>query len=227
MGDTRYAIYYVPAPGALADFGAAWLGWDPVQGVAVPHPALPGLPVPVDEITATPRKYGLHATLKPPFRLRQGQTEGALAEAVAAFAARTAPVLLEGLSLSRLGRFLALTPEGDTTALNAFAAATVRAFEPFRAPLDAAELARRRKARLSPRQDALTLQWGYPYVMEEFRFHITLSGRLDEDRIGAVEAVLAKALPPLPRPYPIDGLGLLREDDEGRFHLLHRYALTG
>ncbi|MAU53640.1 MAG: phosphonate metabolism protein [Roseovarius sp.] len=224
MSFARYAIYFTPAPGPLADFGAAWLGWDPVRGAPCPHPALD---LPVAEITATPRRYGLHATMKPPFRLAPGQTGAALSEALAAFCADHAPAVLDGLGLARLGRFIALRPEGDEGALNALAAATVRAFDPFRAPLTEAELARRRARPLTRAQEANLRAWGYPYVMDAFRFHITLTGDLPTDTLAAVQAALAPRLAPiLPRPFVIDALSLLGEDPQGRFHLIHRHTLT-
>ena len=69
MSFTRYAIYYLPPAGALADFGARWLGWDVRRGAAAVQLDLPGL----RDATEAPRKYGFHGTLKPPFRLAEGQ----------------------------------------------------------------------------------------------------------------------------------------------------------
>lgn len=225
---TRYAIYYTPAQdSALARLGAAWLGWDTQAGSVMDHPDLEGLPRPLSDITATPRKYGLHGTLKPPFALADGQNEAALAEAVDGFCARRAPVLLDGLAVTRLGGFLALTPVGDVTALSALAAAIVEEFEPFRAPLSEAQLAKRRAAGLSDRQEALLARWGYPYVMGEFRFHLTLSGRLGEDADTVAPVAAAYFAPALPAPFPITGLSLCGEDTAGRFHVIHRYTLSG
>ena len=224
----RYAIYVTPRPGPLAGFGAAWLGWDLVAGAPCPHPDLPGLPRPVAEITATPRKYGFHGTIKPPFRLAEGCDADALAADLAAFCAATGPVTLAGLGLRRLGRFLALCPVGATDSLDALAAAVVARFDPFRAPPGAEELARRRAQRLTPRQDALLQRWGYPHVMEEFRFHMTLTGALPEADLAAVEAALAPVLAPLlPAPFIVDALTLLGADGEGRFHQIARVPLTG
>ncbi|MAE88422.1 MAG: phosphonate metabolism protein, partial [Pelagibaca sp.] len=121
-----------------------------------------------------------------------------------------------------------LTPEGDTTDLARIAAQTVRVLDHHRAPPGEDELARRRKANLSPAQEENLLRWGYPYVMEEFRFHLTLTGRLPRAQAEATMAALAPVLEPLaPRPFRMDALCLFGEDEAGRFHLLHRYALTG
>ncbi|MDK3019002.1 DUF1045 domain-containing protein [Pseudodonghicola flavimaris] len=225
----RYAVYY--APPVNADWGrfiTRWLGWDMETGREMPHPEAPELPLPVAEITATPRKYGAHATIKPPFRLAAGQSRVALEAACAALCRDLAPLRLDGLELARLGRFLALRPCGDQAALNALAARVVEALDPFRAPAPEAELARRRAAGLSPAQEANLIRWGYPYVMEEFRFHITLTGKLAKDRLAAVDAHLGRNLAPLlPAPFAIADLALMGEAADGRFHLIHRYALSG
>jgi len=225
----RYAIYYSPpADAAWARFATHWLGWDMETGAKVPHRPVSGLPLPVQEITETPRKYGAHATIKPPFRLAGGMTREGLEAACAALCAAQAPLRMDGLALTRLGRFLALRPVGDTAALDALAARAVAALDPFRAPAPEAELARRRAAGLSPAQEENLARWGYPYVMGEFRFHITLSGKLPKPALGAVEAALTRDLVPLlPAPFGIDDLALVGEDAEGRFHLIHRYALSG
>lgn len=227
-GFTRYAIYYAPPAGPLADFGAAWLGWDPRSGRRVAHPSLPGLPSPVAEITATPHKYGFHGTLKPPFRLADGFDVAELHNAAEALASSLAPVLLDGLKLDRMGRFLALVPEGDTTQLALLAARVVEALDAFRATPEPEELERRRAAGLDDRQEALLTRWGYPYVMEEFRFHLTLSGSLPDETAAEVARRLRPVLDPLlPRPFRIRDICLFGEGQDGRFHHLHRYALSG
>lgn len=224
----RYAIYYAPEPGPLAAFGAAWLGWDPAKGAEVAHPAVAALPHPAAELTETPRKYGFHGTIKPPFRLAEGKSVAALHEAALELATRLAPVTLDGLELSRLGAFLALTPKGNTGALAALAAKVVEELDPFRAPLSEAELAKRSPTKLSEVQRALLEKWGYPYVLEEFRFHLTLTGKVDVEQAEAVEAALAPLVPPiLPVPFRVSSLCLFGEAEDGRFHLLHRYTLTG
>lgn len=221
----RYAIYVMP-DGALARFGASWLGWDALAGRSVPHPDLAALPRPVDEITATPRKYGLHGTIKPPFRLAEDSTVTALTNDLANFCESRAPVTLDGLTLVRLGGFLALVPQGPTDALATLAGEAVTRLDRHRAPPDAAELERRRNARLTPAQEALLTRWGYPYVLGEFRFHITLTGRLPKAEAELVQQALTPQLAPLlPKPFTIDSLCLTGEDEAGMFHLIHRYPL--
>ncbi|TCL01107.1 putative phosphonate metabolism protein [Shimia isoporae] len=223
----RYGIYYTPRPGALADFGAAWLGWDLARGQVTAHPVIPHLPRPIADITATPRKYGLHGTIKPPFFLANGRREDSLNDALAALCDAHAPVTLNGLKLSRIGSFIALTIDGDQTRLADLAGKAVRELDAFRAPPSESELARRRKSNLSPRQEELLAQWGYPYVMDEFRFHITLSGRLGNEAEATMSTLLPHITPLLPSPFILDSLSLVGEDEDGLFHEIQRHTLTG
>jgi putative phosphonate metabolism protein len=224
-GYRRYAIYAAPE-GALGDFGAAWLGWDAVHGVDPAAPDVGPLPRPREGIVATPRKYGFHGTIKPPFRLAEGVAASDLYWAVQSMCLGLAPVATEGLALTRIGGFLALVPVGDTGPLGALAARVVEALDPFRAPPDAAEIARRNPDRLTPRQRELLDRWGYPYVMEEFRFHLTLTGDLPGDEAQAVQAALAPVVDRvIPRPFVLDSLALFGEVPDGRFRLIQRYPL--
>jgi hypothetical protein len=223
MTYTRFAIYDAPIDDALADFGAAWLGWDVRTGRVTRQADVPCL----DDITMTPRKYGFHGTLKPPFRLADGHTLDELQARAADLAERCAPAQSGGLQLTTLGGFLALTPTGDLSGLERVASACVLDLDTFRAPATGAELARRRSAGLSLRQGALMLKWGYPYVMEEFRFHMTLSGRLAQaDRTAWMNTARAH-LPPLADRYELGSIALCGERPDGRFELIQRYALTG
>lgn len=227
MSWNRFGVYYIPQPGALAEFGAAWLGWDIANGKAVAHPSLFNLPLPIAEITATPHKYGFHATIKPPFRLADGQSLTGLQEELETLCQHLSPVPTEGLNLTQLGRFLALTVQNPPPTLLALAGTAVKDLDPFRAPATAGELARRRQSNLSARQDALLVDWGYPYVLDEFRFHITLTGKLSTDTASAVQSALQPALSALKKPFCLEALSLVGEDDNGRFHEISRFGLSG
>ncbi|WP_369914920.1 DUF1045 domain-containing protein [Maritimibacter sp. 55A14] len=198
----------------------------PDGGAAPAPPAPPGLPRPLAEVTATPRRYGFHATLKPPFRLAAWRSPAQLELSLAALARRHAPVDLPGLRVASVGRFLALLPRAPCPALNALAHDCVAAPEPFRAPPDAVELGRRRTAGLTPRQEEMLQRWGYPYVMAEFRFHITLTGPLERAEIEPLRrAAAAHFAPVLAEPHPVREICLFGEDAEGFFRLLHRTPL--
>lgn len=223
MSYTRFAVYDLPAEPELARRGAAWLGWDAEHGTNCEQPNMPGL----DDVTVTPRKYGFHGTLKAPFKLVDGVGLDELSSAVAALAMCTSAVRCDGLKITRLSRFLALVPTGDTTALSQLAARCVTSLDLFRAMPSDAELARRRSAGLTPEQDALLMKWGYPYVLDEFNFHITLTGALDTTELAQWQANASTFLPTLPHPYSVDSLALVGERPDGRFELIERYALTG
>lgn len=214
---SRYAIYAVP-DGAWGDFGAQWLGWDCRTGQALtsPHP----------ELTNRPRKYGFHGTIKPPFRLRDGQARAELAEAARTLCAGFSPIEMGSLRLTRIGRFFALTAPAEQDALRGVADACVTELDRFRAPLSEAEMSRRRASRLSARQEALLQDWGYPYVLEEFRFHLTLTGPVED--ADAVAPILNAALEEVShRPLIFDSLCLCGEAEDGRFHVIERFGFSG
>ena len=217
-----------PPPGPLADLGAAWLGRDIATGRPVAHPHVPGLPHAVSEITRTARRYGFHATLKPPFRLGDHATPDGLAAALEAMCHELAPAPVEGLKLGRIGDFLALLPVGDTGPADRLAAQLLRGLDAFRAPSEADELARRRAAGLNERQEALLARWGYPYVLDEYRFHLTLTDRLGPTEIGTTQHLLTPLFARVvPARLRISEVTLAGEDAEGKFVSLHRFPLGG
>lgn len=211
----RYAIYYAPVPGsALDDFGAQLLGYDAHNGDDLPFPGDVTLARPDwRELTQDPRKYGFHATLKAPMTLAPGRTEAELAAACESFAgtARSIPVIAP--VVDSISGFIAVVPARPSATLLQLAADVTREFDSFRAPLTAEDRARRNPARLTPRQCDYLDRWGYPYVMEEFRFHMTLTSRLESERREPVMAMLrsrfiATGLTTL----AIDRIALFRQD---------------
>ena len=228
--DRRFAIYGAPPRGsALARWGAAWLGRDAESGAALTPPTPPGWPAAeVARLTEFPRRYGLHATLKPPFRLAAGSDEAALADAVEQLAASHPAPRPTRLRLAALGGFLALVPEGDAVELHGLADACVERLDRFRAPPDSAELARRRPDRLSPREQEHLARWGYPYVFDTFRFHITVTGALaPAERDAVYKALIPLLTPVLLEPLRIDDIALFVQDDGGPFRLDRRFPLRG
>lgn len=227
----RYAIYWAPQAGsALTGLGEAWLGRSAEGAALAERPSVAGFGEAVlDAVTAEPRRYGLHATLKPPFRLAAGCHAEGLAEALADFAHRLAPVTAPPLRLKRIGRFLALVPGGPAPALGSLAAQCVTHFDGFRAPPEVEEATRRERAGLTAAQQENLRRWGYPYVMAEFRFHVTLTGPLDRETAARLEPVLAGLFAPaMAAEIDIRELALFREPSPGApFELVRRAAMAG
>lgn len=229
-GFPRYAIYFsAGADSALSRFGAELLGYDAHTGDEVPFPR-EALQIAADwrDVTADPRKYGFHATLKAPMALVSGRTEAELMAACATFAGqpRTIPVIRP--VVDTISGFIAVIPAEPVDALRQLAADCVREFDSIRAALTAEDRARRKPERLTERQRDYLDRWGYPYVMEEFRFHMTLTGRLDAGRRGPILEMLRTRFTSLRLgTLAIDRLALFKQDDaQARFRIIGEWALT-
>ncbi|WGF86595.1 DUF1045 domain-containing protein [Marinivivus vitaminiproducens] len=226
MTAARFALYAAPsAESPLEHFAAAWLGRSSRSGEPVAQRGMPGLDGErMAGITASPRRYGFHATLKAPFALAEAMSADGLHEAAQSFARRRAAFDLP-LRVASLDRFLALVPTEPSPAVHELADECVRLFDRFRAPADAVELAKRRAAGLNPRQEACLTRWGYPYVFDEFRYHMTLTERLadplHDEVLGHLRQV-TEAL--LAEPFRVDALAVFEEPERGApFVMTARY----
>ncbi|UYO40418.1 DUF1045 domain-containing protein [Rhodopseudomonas palustris] len=224
----RYAIYYLPAAGsALAQFGATMLGYDVVTGKDVPFATPTAAIADWRDITADPRGYGFHATLKAPFGLIGGRSESDLLWACATFAETPRAIPRIGPVIRPIGGFIALVPETPSEPLQQLAAECVRDFDEFRAPLSAEDRARRKPERLTPEQVGYLDRWGYPYVMDGFRFHMTLTGSLDPARHDELLALLRRQFVATGvNRMAIDRIAVLRQDARGsRFKSIAQFEL--
>jgi putative phosphonate metabolism protein len=224
--EARLALYWAPdLDDPLHALGSAWLGRDAETGAPLPQPKLPGLDI--AELTADPRGYGLHATLKPPFRLGLSWAEAVTA--AEALAARLTPFDLPPLAVQDLHGFLALRESAPCPGLQALADACTEALDPCRAPASEAEVARRRRSGLTPRQEALLARWGYPYVFEEWRFHVTLTRRLTAAEKAVVLPAVTDFLGAAPaRPRRVTAISLFTQAAAGApFLIADRLPLGG
>jgi putative phosphonate metabolism protein len=226
----RFAIYFVPAAESpLYRFGAAVLGYDCYTGQAVARPPDLGLSAAEwEELTREPRTYGFHATLKAPFGLAAGFDQAEVIKEVRGLAASWSSIPLIEPAVASIAGFVAVVPRAASAALDALAARCVTALDRFRLPLPPQERERRLAGGLSGRQIALLDSFGYPYVLEEFRFHMSLTGRIAFDRRNAIHALLRDAFARTvgPDPVPIDRLAVLRQDDpQARFRLIDQVAI--
>lgn len=226
----RYAAYFAPAVDSpWWQGGSAWLGRCAARQQALAQPPAPGLTdAEQQRLTAAPRRYGWHATLKAPFTLASGASANMLRERLRDICRGLPAFDLPPLQVTRLDDFLALVPAHDSRAIHTVAQACVTGLHPLAAPLSDAELQRRRAAGLTPEEDALLQRWGYPYVMEQFRLHFSLTGSLQGVPEATVQALHAAAMhwfAPLPA-CRMDAVALFAEPQPGAdFVLLERMEL--
>jgi putative phosphonate metabolism protein len=223
----RVAVYFTPpADHPLVRAAAAWLGRDAFSGSALERGPAEGFGASeLRDLTADPRRYGFHATLKPPFRIGDERSLDELRNFLAAFCRQRAATSIPALRLTEIGPFFALTADGGSAAVDALADHVVRAFDPFRAPPSDAEMARRRPVILTARQRKYLEDWGYPYVFADFRFHMTLTGPVPADRRVPMRTVLRERFASfIGRPLAVDGLALFCESAPPGDFVVDTYA---
>ena len=211
----RYAVYYAPRRGSqLWDKASAWLGRDAYDGRSIQRPDLPGLEgLDLDALTSDPRGYGFHATLKAPFELAEGSNEAELIAFAHAFAARRRAFEAD-IEAGAIGSFQAFRLRNPSPEMDALHSACVREFDVFRAPISEHDLARRRRAALSPTEDERLVLWGYPYIFEDFRFHMTLTGSLKDPSLSErVQAALSAWFRDEAGPHRFDGVAIFKQAD--------------
>ncbi len=215
----RYAIYFAPEEGTeLARFGSSWLGGRVPRVDPTVHA----------DMTEEPRLYGFHATLKPPFHLADGIHPAALRDAMAEFSGKRRPFVEAPLILAWLNGFLAFRPPRFSASIDQLAADCVQDFDRFRAPLTEAERRKRLAAPLSERQKELLDRWGYPYVLDQFRFHLTLTRSLRDDEASVAELMAELAAAALAEPLEIRSLCLFEQAGPGAaFALAARFPFGG
>jgi putative phosphonate metabolism protein len=226
----RYALYFAPGFDAeLHRLANDWLGRDAKTGAALAQPEVEGFSVEdFSALTDEPRRYGFHATLKAPFELAEGRTESELVAAFLEFAQTRPAFTLPKVVLGQLGSFFALVPQERNETLQDLAIACVEQFEPFRAPLSETDFLRRKPEKLTPTERYNLETWGYPYVFEQFQFHMTLTGQvLEELRPAMQKAAQSHFSGILDRPLSIDHLALFAEEERGAPFKIHTIVPLG
>lgn len=219
----RYAAYFAPpVESAWWEAGSRWLGRCAATGRTWPLPTVEGVPAELlQRLTAAPRRYGWHATLVAPFVLRQQSGEQELRAGMQALCRTLEPFDMPALEVALLDDFLALVPTRPDASLRSAADACVTQLHAFAEPLPPSELQRRRAAGLTPEEDALLLRWGYPYVMDRFRFHMSLTGSLrdvEPDIVAALQTAARQHFAPMlasAAPLRFEAVSLFAEPSSG------------
>ena len=212
--EARLALYWAPRFRRPAARSWAPPGWAAMPRAArrCRSPGVPGLDI--AELTADPRGYGLHATLEAalPARPVLGGGGGARPRR---WRRGWRPSTCRRWRCRTCDGFLALRESAPCPGLQALADACVEALDPCRAPARGGRAGAATPIGPDPRQEALLARSGYPYVFEEWRFHVTLTRRLTPaekavvlpavtdflgDGAGPARRVTAMASSPRPRP---------------------------
>lgn len=225
----RYALYWAPEHDSpLGAFGRSWLGHDAEPPAAISQRNDFGLGLDcIERLTRAPRRYGFHATILAPFHLSADAAVDELKARAERFASRRRPICIGRLGIRALGDFLALTPTGSAQALTAFHTECAFAFDRFRAPLSKSDRTRRSQDQLSLSQRLMLAQWGYPYMLSQYRFHLTLTGPLDAAELEPIRTRLADTLESIcQQRVTMESLSLFGDPGQGdTFRLIARYPL--
>jgi len=227
----RYAIYYAPAPGSeFSRFGSDLLGYDAFSGEAQPFPEAVIQAVPDwRDLTQDPRRYGFHATLKAPFSLTPNRTETELLAACELFATTPRRIPIIEPIIGSISGFIAVVSAHPPIGLLELATDCTTEFDSFRAPLTPEDRARRNPSRLTARQVDHLDRWGYPYVMGDFQFHMTLTSRLSAERQGAILQLLQERFAGINlSTFAVDRIALFRQDEaKSEFRIMAHHHLKG
>lgn len=214
----RFALYYAPPTSHPLWLKAAeWLGRDPAGGDVTPA-EIGGIDTAYRiSISESARRYAFHATLKAPMALAAGTTRAGLEADLVRFALNSQKVEIGRLKIANLEGFLALIPVEQSGEMTDAVGRIVLEFDHYRAPAPAGDREKRiRNGKLTPHQIEYLDRYGYPYVLDEFRFHMTLTDRLsDAERPAVMAAAEAWFGPLLEAPYTLDRIALFHEAEAG------------
>ncbi len=230
----RYAIYFTPNPATqLHAFGCGVLGYDADRGERIAfHAELEQQFSNIEALTAAPRRYGFHATLKAPFALANGTCEDGLLDAVAALADGLGSISLGRLHVIAGRDFIGLRPhDRQHPAVRRLAQSCVERLDGFRAPLTDDDRARRQIERLTPRHRAQLERWGYPFIGDDFECHMTLigptTGPSASSPMTQLETTLRGLWQTCPGETVVDALTVARQDKPDRpFYNVARFKLA-
>lgn len=230
----RYAIYFAPNERTpLGRFGCHWLGRSAAELDS--HPV--DLPENLEQhkhqqLIEAPKHYGFHGTLKAPFELNTAYTSNDLDEALQNFAQKFPSFTIDRLKLQTIASFIALTPEEQSenlSLLQSLHEELTENIDYLRAPLSDYDKNRFMARDLSTKLKENLLNFGYPFVLESFKFHLTLTSSLKKDDISSYFELLDR----LTTHFRDDGffcdrISLFRQETRtSPFLLTNEYMLQG
>ena len=189
---SRYAIYYAPPKeSSLEEFGRYWFGWDPLNAKLINNKhrinylnrfGIKNL-INIDKNVLIPKKYGFHGTLIPPFKLNKNYSTNTLFKKTEEIAKKFKKFKFYKFKLKKINNFYAFVQNKKNNNINKLSNRLVRELFKFRSPLTKKEIDRRNPSKLSKLQLNILYKWGYPYLMSEFNFHMTLASEVTGNKL--------------------------------------------
>lgn len=189
---SRYAIYYAPPKESnLEEFGRYWFGWDPLNAKLINNKQrinyLNGFGIKnlknIDKNVLIAKKYGFHGTLIPPFKLNKNYSTNLLFKKTEDIAKKFKKFKFYKFKLKKINNFYAFVQNKKNNNINKLSNRLVRELFKFRSPLTKKEIDRRNPSKLSKLQLNILHKWGYPYLMSEFNFHMTLASEVTGNKL--------------------------------------------
>jgi hypothetical protein len=227
----RYAVYFCPSSNSKwGSAGSTWLGRDVDADKLLEQVSITGLSSQtVKDVTHAPRRYGWHATLKAPFELVAETSLEELSDSVSRIARDFEPFVLPPMQIRALDGFLACTPSEESRNVHRLANRLTMELQVHANPLTPSQIERRRASPLTNRQEQLMLCWGYPHVLDAFRFHFSLTDSLAQCSVQTISLVrqAAERHFPLSKPLLFDALSLVAESAPGADFAIVKRILLG
>lgn len=174
-----------------------------------------------------PAKYGFHATLKAPFRLKRNVKTKDFYDVISHIAAQHSRFKIKGLKIVYRKKFTFITSRKEIKSLINLENDLVKHLDTFRAELNKTEIKKRNPDSLTFKQNKYLKEWGYPFVLDQFKFHMTLMNQNNNKLSNKQKLELEKLIYKISNNLlEFNEISLLGENKNGYFEEIKRFKLN-
>ena len=174
-----------------------------------------------------PAKYGFHATLKAPFRLKRNVKTKNFYDVISHIAAQHSRFKIKGLKIVYSKKFTFITSRKPNKLLINLENDLVKHLDTFRAELNKTEIKKRIPDSLTFKQNKYLKEWGYPFVFDQFKFHMTLMNQNNNKLSNKQKLELEKLIYKISNNViEFNEISLLGENKNGYFEEIKRFKLN-
>ena len=233
---SRYAIYYAPPKeSSLEEFGRYWFGWDPLNAKLINNKqrinylnrfGIKNLKN-IDKNVLIAKKYGFHGTLIPPFKLNKNYSTNKLFKKTDEIAKKFKKFKFYKFKLKKINNFYAFVQNKKNSNINKISNRLVKELFKFRSPLTKKEIDKRNPSKLSKLQLNILHKWGYPYLMSEFKFHMTIASEVTGNKLYfELKKIEKNKKIILNEINNFDKIYIFGENQKGMFENLENFSLS-